>query len=50
MRLFGTKDEQCCGPYTHKDGNEVLSCYYCYIAIENDPYIVDVPIKDGDLP
>ena len=21
----------------------------CYIAIENDPFIVDLPIKDGDF-
>jgi len=22
----------------------------CYIAIENGPFIVDLPIKDGDFP
>ena len=28
--------------------NEAL--VICYIAIENGPFLVDLPIKDGDFP
>ena len=55
MRLFGAKDEQCLWSVCTKRIIKMEMKYSldlsgnCYIAIENDPHIVDVPIKDGDL-
>ena len=30
--------------------NGIYRLVICYIAIENGPFIVDLPIKDGDFP